>query len=340
MSDPVLRVQDLSLQFTSETGSMFRRRERVLKAVDGVSFDLSAGETLGIVGESGSGKSTLARAILGLAKPNRGRVMWMGEDLTRLDHEQLRMKRKEIQIVFQDPIASLNPRMTAGAIIGEPLRTFYPQMADLQIEERTRGMMKVVGLLPNQINRYPHEFSGGQCQRIGIARSLVLNPKLLICDEPVSALDVSIQAQIINLLRDLQKKLGLALIFIAHDLSVVKHISDRVMVMYMGRSMELAQKTALYQRPLHPYTNALMKSVPVPDPRLARKLRQDLWLKGDMPSPFQPPRGCVFHTRCPHAVKRCQADIPALRRLENGDWVACHRAEELDLSVELPVESS
>jgi oligopeptide transport system ATP-binding protein len=340
LSDPVLRVQDLSLQFTSETGSMFRRRERVLKAVDGVSFDLSAGETLGIVGESGSGKSTLARAILGLAKPNRGRVMWMGEDLTRLDHEQLRMKRKEIQIVFQDPIASLNPRMTAGAIIGEPLRTFYPQMADLQIEERTRGMMKVVGLLPNQINRYPHEFSGGQCQRIGIARSLVLNPKLLICDEPVSALDVSIQAQIINLLRDLQKKLGLALIFIAHDLSVVKHISDRVMVMYMGRSMELAQKTALYQRPLHPYTNALMKSVPVPDPRLARKQRQDLWLKGDMPSPFQPPRGCVFHTRCPYAVKRCQADIPALRRLENGDWVACHRAEELDLSVELPVETS
>jgi oligopeptide transport system ATP-binding protein len=333
MTDPVLRVQDLTLHFTSETGSLLKRRERVLKAVDGVSFELSAGETLGIVGESGSGKSTLARAILGLARPNRGRVMWMGEDLTRLDAEQLRLKRKEIQIVFQDPIASLNPRMTAGAIIGEPLKTFYPQMERRQIEERTRGMMKVVGLLPNQINRYPHEFSGGQCQRIGIARSLVLNPKLLICDEPVSALDVSIQAQIINLLRDLQKKLGLALIFIAHDLSVVKHISDRVMVLYMGRSMELSEKVALYRRPLHPYTNALMKSVPVPDPKLARKLRQDLWLKGDMPSPFNPPKGCVFHSRCPHAVKRCKVDVPALRRLENGDWVACHRAEELDLSV-------
>jgi len=336
MSEPVLRVQDLTLHYSSNTGSFLQRRERVLKAVEGVSFDLAAGETLGIVGESGSGKSTLARTILGLAKPNRGRVMWLGEDLTKLDREQLRLKRKEIQIVFQDPIASLNPRMTAGAIISEPLNTFYPQMEQLQIEERTRGMMKMVGLLPNQINRYPHEFSGGQCQRIGIARSLVLNPKLLICDEPVSALDVSIQAQIINLLRDLQKKLGLALIFIAHDLAVVKHISDRVMVLYMGRSMELAQKSALYQRPRHPYTNALMKSVPVPDPRLARKLRQELWLKGDMPSPYHPPKGCVFHTRCPYAINRCQSDVPALRRLEHGGWVACHRAEELDLTVELP----
>jgi oligopeptide transport system ATP-binding protein len=330
---PVLRVQDLAVNFSSRGGSLFHRHERVLKAVDGISFDLYPGETLGIVGESGSGKSTLARAILGLVRPNRGRVLWMGEDLTRLDPDQLRLKRKELQIVFQDPIASLNPRMTAGAIIAEPLWTFYPQMEQRQVDERTRGMMKMVGLLPNQINRYPHEFSGGQCQRIGIARSLVLNPKLLICDEPVSALDVSIQAQIINLLRDLQKKLGLALIFIAHDLSVVRHISDRVMVMYMGRSMELAKKTALYQQPQHPYSRALMKSVPIPDPKLAREARQDLWLTGDMPSPFQPPRGCVFHTRCPYVVKRCQADVPALRRLEKGDWVACHRAEELDLSL-------
>ncbi len=333
MSKPVLRVQDLAVSFTSQTGSVLKRQERVLKAVDGISFDLHPGETLGIVGESGSGKSTLARAILGLIRPQRGRVMWMGEDLTKLDAEQLRHKRKEIQIVFQDPIASLNPRLTAGAIIAEPLWTFYPQMERLQVEERTRGMMKVVGLLPNQINRYPHEFSGGQCQRIGIARSLVLNPKLLICDEPVSALDVSIQAQIINLLRDLQKKLGLALIFIAHDLSVVRYISDRVMVMYMGRSMEVAEKTALYRRPYHPYSRALMKSVPVPDPKLAREMNQELWLKGDMPSPFDPPRGCVFHSRCPYQVKRCQADVPALRRMENGGWVACHRAEELDLSI-------
>jgi len=310
-----------------------RRKERVLRAVNGISFELHAGETIGIVGESGSGKSTLARAILGLIQPGRGRVMWLGENLTELEEEALRQKRKEIQIVFQDPIASLNPRMTAGDIISEPLWTFYPNMARLQVEERTRGMMKMVGLLPNQINRYPHEFSGGQCQRIGIARALVLNPRLVICDEPVSALDVSIQAQIVNLLQDLQKKLGLALIFVAHDLSVVRHISDRVMVMYMGCSMEVSQRDALYRRPLHPYTSALMKSVPIPDPKLAAAARQDSWLTGDMPSPYEPPKGCIFHTRCPYKVKRCEADVPALRRMENGDWVACHRAEELDLSI-------
>jgi oligopeptide transport system ATP-binding protein len=333
MSQPVLRVQDLSVNFRSHTGGLFRRQERVLRAVNGISFDLHPGETLGIVGESGSGKSTLARAILGLISPNRGRVMWKGENLTELDEEELRQKRKEIQIVFQDPVASLNPRMTAGDIISEPLWTFYPNMARLQVEERTRGMMKMVGLLPNQINRYPHEFSGGQCQRIGIARALVLNPQLVICDEPVSALDVSIQAQIITLLKDLQKKLGLALLFIAHDLSVVKHISDRVMVMYMGCAMEVSQRDVLYRRPLHPYTSALMKSVPIPDPKLAAATRQDSWLTGDMPSPYNPPKGCIFHTRCPYKVKRCEADVPALRRMEQGDWVACHRAEDLDLAI-------
>jgi len=333
VSKPVLRVQDLAVTFTSFTGGLLRRKERTLRAVDGISFELNAGETLGIVGESGSGKSTLARAILGLIAPNRGRVQWMGEDLTGLDEEQLRQKRNPLQIVFQDPVASLDPRMTAGDIIAEPLWTFYPNMERLQVEERTRGMMKMVGLLPNQINRYPHEFSGGQCQRIGIARSLVLNPRLLICDEPVSALDVSIQAQIINLMKSLQRKLGLALIFIAHDLSVVRHISDRVMVMYMGQAMEVSAKSSLYRRPLHPYSNALMKSVAIPDPKLARAMRQESWLTGDMPSPYQRPRGCVFHTRCPHRVKRCEADVPALRRMENGDWVACHRAEDLDLSI-------
>jgi oligopeptide transport system ATP-binding protein len=333
VSKPVLRVQDLTVTFTSVTGGMLHRRERQLRAVDGISFELNAGETLGIVGESGSGKSTLARAILGLVRPSRGRVQWMGEDLTGLDDETLRQKRKQLQIVFQDPVASLNPRMTAGDIIAEPLWTFYPNMERLQVEERTRGMMKVVGLLPNQINRYPHEFSGGQCQRIGIARSLVLNPRLLICDEPVSALDVSIQAQIINLMKSLQRKLGLALIFIAHDLSVVRHISDRVMVMYLGQAMEVSTKSNLYRKPLHPYTNALMKSVAIPDPRLARAKRQENWLKGDMPSPFQRPKGCVFHTRCPHRIKRCEADVPALRRLGHGDWVSCHRAEDLDLSI-------
>ncbi|MCW8871626.1 MAG: ATP-binding cassette domain-containing protein [Xanthomonadales bacterium] len=333
MSKPVLRVQDLAVTFTSFTGGWLHRKERTLRAVDGISFELHAGETLGIVGESGSGKSTLARAILGLIRPSRGRVQWMGEDLTGLEEEDLRQKRKQLQIVFQDPIASLNPRMTAGDIIAEPLWTFYPNMERLQVDERTRGMMKMVGLLPNQINRYPHEFSGGQCQRIGIARSLVLNPRLLICDEPVSALDVSIQAQIINLMKGLQKKLGLALIFIAHDLSVVRHISDRVMVMYMGQAMEVSAKTAMYRRPLHPYSNALMKSVAVPDPKLARAARQESWLTGDMPSPYQRPQGCIFHTRCPYRVKRCEADVPALRRMESGDWVACHRAEDLDLAI-------
>jgi oligopeptide transport system ATP-binding protein len=333
MSKPVLRVQDLAVTFTSFAGSLLQRQERQIRAVDGISFELLAGETLGIVGESGSGKSTLARAILGLVSPNRGRVMWMGENLTELDEESMRQRRKELQIVFQDPVASLNPRMTAGDIIAEPLWTFYPNMDRMQVDERTRGMMKMVGLLPNQINRYPHEFSGGQCQRIGIARSLVLNPRLLICDEPVSALDVSIQAQIVNLLKDLQKKLGLALIFVAHDLSVVRHISDRVMVMYMGQAMEISEKERLYRKPLHPYTNALMKSVPVPDPRLAAAARQDNWLTGDMPSPYKRPKGCIFHDRCPHRIKRCEADLPALRRMENGDWVACHRAEDLDLSI-------
>jgi oligopeptide transport system ATP-binding protein len=333
MSKPVLRVQDLAVTFNSFTGGWLHRKERTLRAVDGISFELHAGETLGIVGESGSGKSTLARAILGLIRSSRGRVQWMGEDLTGLEEEELRQKRKQLQIVFQDPVASLNPRMTAGDIIAEPLWTFYPNMERLQVDERTRGMMKMVGLLPNQINRYPHEFSGGQCQRIGIARSLVLNPRLLICDEPVSALDVSIQAQIINLMKGLQKKLGLALIFIAHDLSVVRHISDRVMVMYMGQAMEVSAKTALYRKPLHPYSNALMKSVAIPDPKLARAARQESWLTGDMPSPYQRPQGCIFHTRCPYRVKRCEADVPALRRIESGDWVACHRAEDLDLSI-------
>jgi oligopeptide transport system ATP-binding protein len=332
-SKPVLRVQDLAISFTSVSGGIFHRKERQLRAVDGISFELHAGEALGVVGESGSGKSTLARAIVGLVQTTRGRVLWMGEDLTGLDEEAMRQKRKQLQIVFQDPVASLNPRMTAGDIIAEPLWTFFPNMERLQVEERTRGMMKMVGLLPNQINRYPHEFSGGQCQRIGIARSLVLNPRLLICDEPVSALDVSIQAQIINLMKSLQRKLGLALIFIAHDLSVVRYISDRVMVMYMGQAMEVSAKSALYRRPLHPYSNALLKSVAIPDPKRARVARQESWLTGDMPSPFQRPKGCIFHNRCPFKVKRCEADVPALRRMESGDWVACHRAEDLDLSI-------
>jgi len=332
MNDRVLRVQDLAVEFKIREGGPIRSRTHVLKAVNGVSFDLNAGETIGIVGESGCGKSTLARALLALVKPSRGRVLWLGEDLAKLDSESLRKKRQDLQIVFQDPLAALNPRMTVRDIIAEPLWTFFPKIARVQVDERVRGMMKMVGLLPNQINRYPHEFSGGQCQRIGIARALVLNPKLVVCDEPVSALDVSIQAQIITLLKTLQKKLNLSLVFIAHDLSVVKHISDRVMVMYLGRAMEISSRDNLYRKPLHPYTSALIKAVPVPDPRLARAA-SDTGLTGDMPSPFNPPEGCVFHGRCPYSVKRCQLEVPPLRRMENGDWVACHRAEELDLTI-------
>lgn len=332
MNDTVLRVQDLAVHFKVHEGGMFSSRTQLLKAVNGVSFDLHAGETLGIVGESGCGKSTLARAILGLIKPDRGRVLWLGEDLGKLDEETLRKKRQDLQIVFQDPLAALDPRMTVRDIIAEPLWTFFPKIARVQVDERVRGVMQMVGLLPNQINRYPHEFSGGQCQRIGIARALVLNPKLVVCDEPVSALDVSIQAQIINLLKDLQKKLNLSLVFIAHDLSVVRHISDRVMVMYLGRSMEISNRVNLYTRPLHPYTSALVRAVPIPDPKLARE-SADTGLTGDMPSPLNPPSGCVFHSRCPYGVKRCELEVPALRRMENGDWVACHRAEELDLSI-------
>jgi len=331
-TEAVLRVQDLAVHYEIFQGGLLSSKVRQLKAVDGISFDLAAGETLGVVGESGCGKSTLARAILGLIRPQRGRVMWLGENLTELADEELRKKRKELQIVFQDPLASLNPRMTVGDIIAEPLKTFFPKFAKIQVEERVRGMMKMVGLLPNQINRYPHEFSGGQCQRIGIARALVLNPKLIICDEPVSALDVSIQAQIVTLLQDLQKKLRLSLIFIAHDLSVVKHISDRVMVMYLGKAMEISRQGALYRKPLHPYTSALVKAVPIPDPAIARQA-PDTGLTGDMPSPLDPPQGCVFHTRCPFVVQRCKVEVPPLRRMENDDWVACHCAEELDLTI-------
>ena len=332
MSKPVLKVQDLHVHFPVEIGGILKKRYGRVRAVDGLSFELNRGETLGVVGESGSGKSTLARAILGLLKPTRGRVLWLGESLADLDDESMRQKRKELQIVFQDPLAALNPRMNVGEIIAEPLTTFYPQMRRVQIRERVKGMLKMVGLLPNQINRYPHEFSGGQCQRIGIARALVLNPKLVVCDEPVSALDVSVQAQIINLLKDLQRKLELSLIFIAHDLSVVRHISDRVMVMYLGRVMEIADRDQIYRRPRHPYTSALVKSVPIPDPRLERN-KHDTGLTGDMPSPLNPPSGCVFRTRCPYAVDRCEADVPPLRPMDDNSLVACHEAEKIDLTI-------
>ncbi len=325
---PVLEVRDLAVHFRVDRGGLLRHDYQTLRAVDNVSFDLYPAETLGIVGESGCGKSTLARAILGLVRPQAGSVVWLGQDLLGLDSEAMRLKRREIQLIFQDPSGSLDPRMTVGEIVAEPLRVFYPSMSRLQVRERVSGMMQLVGLSPSQINRYPHEFSGGQCQRIGIARALVVNPRLVVCDEPVSALDVSIQAQIVNLLKDLQRKLQLSLIFIAHDLSVVRHVSDRVLVMYLGRVVEVADRERIYLEPRHPYTQALIESVPIPDP-VAERARVRRSLDGDMPSPLEPPTGCVFRTRCPFAVAACADNVPQLESLEDGRKVACLRHEEI-----------
>jgi len=328
MRNPVLQVRDLEVSFRVDAGSIFRHDYRRIRAVDGVSFDVHPAETLGIVGESGCGKSTLARALLGLQRPQGGQILWLGEDLVGASEETLRRKRREIQLIFQDPSGSLDPRMTIGDIVAEPLKTFFPSMSRLQVRERVTGILKLVGLRSDQINRYPHEFSGGQCQRVGIARALVVNPRLVVCDEPVSALDVSIQAQIVNLLKDLQKKLQLSLIFIAHDLSIVRHVSDRVLVMYMGKVMELADREGIYHHPRHPYTRALIESVPIPDP-VRERARARRSLQGDMPSPLNPPSGCVFRTRCPFATDLCAEQVPELERLDDGHRVACHHHREL-----------
>ena len=308
-------------------------RPQPLKAVNNVSFTLNEGETLGIVGESGCGKSTLARAIMGMVPSQAGQVVWLGEDLRGLNLKQLRKRRQRLQMVFQDPLASLSPRMTVGDIIAEPLRTHYPDIKGAELREKVDAIMDRVGLHPHQKNRYPHEFSGGQCQRVGIARALILEPKLIICDEPVSALDVSVQAQVINLLKNLQRDMGLSLIFIAHDLSVVKHISDRVMVLYLGNVAENAPRAELFANPRHPYTQALMAAVPIPDPERERA-KPPAELEGDLPSPMNPPSGCVFRTRCPLATEYCGREIPVLEdKTGAGHWVACHyveRDEELN----------
>ncbi|AGH80803.1 oligopeptide ABC transporter ATP-binding protein OppF [Psychromonas sp. CNPT3] len=318
----ILEVTDLKVHFSIPSKSMLPwAKPSMLKAVDGVSFKLYEGETLGVVGESGCGKSTLARAIIGLVETTQGSVVWMGEDLLKLKSEAMRLKRKEIQMIFQDPLASLNPRMSVGDIIGEPLRTFHPELSKVEVQEQVKEMMNKVGLLANVINRYPHEFSGGQCQRIGIARALILKPKMIICDEPVSALDVSIQAQVVNLLKQLQKDLGLSLIFIAHDLAVVKHISDRVLVMYLGNEVEFSECKSLFAEPRHPYTKALMSAVPIPDPKLERNKKIEM-LEGELPSPINPPSGCVFRTRCPIAVARCAQEKPLFKGKESHS-VAC-----------------
>jgi oligopeptide transport system ATP-binding protein len=325
---PLLSVRDLKVHFKVRDRKAWPwTPAATLKAVDGVSFDLRAGETLGIVGESGCGKSTLARACLNLIPASGGEVVWQGRALRPDDHAAWLAARRDIQIIFQDPLASLDPRMTVARIIGEPLRIHRPELGDAAVHAKVQAVMAEVGLTPQQINRYPHEFSGGQCQRIGIARALVLEPKVIICDEPVSALDVSIRAQIVNLLQELQRRKGLALIFIAHDLAVVKHISDRVLVLYLGQAMEVARGDALYARPGHPYTEALLSAIPIPDPRIERGKVLQL-LSGDMPSPMAPPSGCVFRTRCPKAITRCAQEKPALRALDGQTSAACLLAAE------------
>lgn len=321
MSEPLLRVNQLVKNFPVKGGILAREVDQV-HAVDNVSFDLFASETLGLVGESGCGKSTTGRCILRLIEPTSGEIWFQGDNITRFDHRALTALRRDIQIIFQDPYASLNPRMTVGAIIGEALIIHGLAANRRAFEDRVVQLLETVGLNPDHMRRYPHEFSGGQRQRIGIARALAVSPKLIVCDEPVSALDVSIQAQVINLLEDLQDEFGLTYLFIAHDLSVVEHISDRVAVMYLGRIVELATANQLYSAPLHPYTEALLSAVPVPDPTVRR---QRIRLEGDVPNPIRPPSGCHFHTRCPiRELPLCSTEKPQLREASNGHLVACH----------------
>lgn len=320
---PLLEVKDLKKWFPSSK-SPFSGKKQYVKAVDGVSFTLHYGETLGIVGESGCGKSTMGRSVLRLLEPTSGQIFFEGKNFTALNKKELRKSRSELQIIFQDPYASLDPRMTIGDIIAEPL-DIQLKLPEKERMERVLKMMERVGLNTRYVNRYPHEFSGGQRQRIGIARAMILNPKVVVCDEPVSALDVSIQAQVINLLKDMQKEMGMAYIFISHDFSVIKHISDRVAVMYLGRVMEIADKNDLYKHPMHPYTVALLSAIPVPD---RKHKKEKIVLEGDLPSPVNPPSGCVFHTRCPRAQEICKTQVPQQKDYGNGHCCACHFPQE------------
>ncbi len=309
--EPILRVEDLKVHFNAG-GGLFKKK-KIVKAVDGVSFEIMEGETFGLVGESGCGKSTTGRAIVKIYNPTEGKIYYKGEDITSIKGEDLKEFRRNVQMIFQDPYASLNPRMTVGEIIREPMDIHKIYKTKEERENRVRELLEVVGLKPDHIRRYPHEFSGGQRQRIGIARTLALNPKFIVCDEPISALDVSIQAQVINLLEHIQKEMGIAYLFIAHDLSMVKHISDRIGVMYLGHLVEVGDSDDVYHRPLHPYTQALLSAVPIPDPKTARE-KQRIVLEGELPSPIDPPSGCVFRTRCPNATERCaQAKPPTVR---------------------------
>jgi oligopeptide transport system ATP-binding protein len=322
-SQPLIAIRDLKVHFPLASGSLFRRSRQVVKAVDGVTLDIYPGETMGLVGESGCGKSTLGRTILRLSDPTAGQILFRGKDLARLSKSAMREQRRHLQIIFQDPYASLNPRMTVSQIIGEPLETF--QLAKGQAkQERIQELMEMVGLSARFLKRYPHEFSGGQRQRIGIARALAVDPIFIVADEPISALDVSIQAQIMNLLDRLRRQRNLTYLFISHDLRAIQHVSDRVAVMYLGKIVELADGKTIYKNPLMPYTKALISAVPVPDPKIEAKRRR-IVLEGDVPSPINPPRGCRFHTRCPYAVEVCREIEPQLVQIKPNHFAACIR---------------
>jgi oligopeptide/dipeptide ABC transporter ATP-binding protein len=326
MTQPLLKLEGLKKHFATTSGGAFSKVKGTVKAVDGIDLEINPGQTIGLVGESGCGKTTAGRTILKLYEPTDGKIIFNGEDITDLSPKKMKPYRSQMQMIFQDPFASLNPRHTVGSLIAAPfqIQGITPEGG---ITEEVQRLMARVGLNPEHINRYPHEFSGGQRQRIGVARAIALKPKLIVADEPVSALDVSIQAQVVNLLEDLQDEFNMAYIFVAHDLSVVQHISDRVIVMYLGKVMEEADKVDLFSRPRHPYTKALLSAVPVPDPKIGRT-RERIILKGDLPSPVNPPAGCVFNTRCWKAQDRCLTEVPQLMQIGTNHRIACHFPED------------